>query len=136
MLAEYVVQICNECDCCKGGIGHFCESMVGIGTTVHGGFSEYCCVPKSQVYKFSDKLTYVAAAMTEPVACCLHGIDMCDINTGDTVMIIGGGMIGLIMLQLTKLKGASKIILLEPVFEKREHAKKLGAYLRKCRKDT
>ena len=101
--------------------------MIGIGTTVNGGFSEYCVVPESQVYKIPDTTTFEMAAMTEPVACCVHGIDMCDISCGDTVAVIGGGMIGLIMLQLAKVSGAGKLILIEPVEEKREMAKKLGA---------
>ncbi len=120
-------KLCNECDYCKSGIGHFCEKMIGIGTTVNGGFAEYCAVPESQVYKFRDGLSYEKAAMCEPVACCLHGIDMCDIHVGDTVMVIGGGMIGLIMLQLAKLSGAARLILVEPVEEKRTLAQKLGA---------
>ncbi len=120
-------KLCNECYYCKSGIGHFCENMIGIGTTVNGGFAEYCVVPDSQVYKVPKETDFEKAAMTEPVACCLHGIDMCDISAGDTVLIIGGGMIGLIMLQLAKLKGAAKLIVLEPVAEKREQAKRLGA---------
>ncbi len=120
-------KLCNECYYCKSGLGHFCENITGIGTTVNGGFAEYCVVPESQVYQVADSTSYEAAAMTEPVACCLHGIDMCDISPGDTVMVIGGGMIGLIMLQLAKLKGASTLILSEPVAEKRAYAKKLGA---------
>ncbi len=122
-------QLCNACSYCKSGIGHFCEHMTGIGTTVHGGFAEYCAVPESQVYPFPAGLSYDEAAMTEPVACCLHGIDMCDISCGDTVAVIGGGMIGLIMLQLAKLQGAAKLILLEPVEEKRKLAMRLGADL-------
>ncbi len=122
-------QLCNECYYCKSGIGHFCENIIGIGTTVNGGFAEYCAVPESQVYKVSDETSYEEAAMTEPVACCLHGMDMCDISCGDTVLVMGGGMIGLIMLQLAKLKGASKIILSEPVAEKREQGLALGADL-------
>jgi len=122
-------KLCNECYYCKSGIGHFCEEMTGIGTGVHGGFAEYCVVPKSQVYKIADTTSYEAAAMTEPVACCLHGIDMCEISCGDTVAIIGGGMIGMIMLQLAKLSGAGRLIMLEPVAEKRAIAKKLGADL-------
>ena len=120
-------KLCNECDFCREGVGHFCEHMIGIGTTVHGGFAEYCCVPQSQVYCFSDAISYEQAAMTEPVACCLHGMDMCDIAQGDTVAVIGGGMIGLLMLQLAKLKGAAKLIMVEPIEAKREHAKALGA---------
>lgn len=120
-------QLCNSCDYCREGIGHFCENMVGIGTTVDGGFAEYCAVPESQVYPFPETVSYEAAAMTEPVACCLHGIDMCDISCGDTVAVIGGGMIGQIMLQLAKLRGAAKLILIEPVEEKRVMAQSLGA---------
>ena len=67
--------------------------------------------------------------MTEPVACCLHGIDLCEIRAGDTVAVIGGGMIGLLMLQLAGISGAGKLILIEPVAEKRALGKKLGADL-------
>ena len=65
--------------------------------------------------------------MTEPVACCLHGMDMCEIRPGHQVVVIGGGMIGLLMLQLSRLAGAAKVALLEPVERKREVGKKLGA---------
>ena len=119
--------LCGKCDGCRSGAGHFCSDIVGIGTTVNGGFAEYCAVPQSQVYKISDGTSFEKAAMSEPVACCLHGIDMCNIKCGDTVAIIGGGMIGLIMVQLAKLSGAAKIALIEPVAEKRDLGKKLGA---------
>lgn len=120
-------KLCGYCDYCRGGIGHFCENIVGIGTTVNGGFAEYCSVPQSQVYPFPKTLSFEKAAMTEPAACCLHGIDMCGIGCGDAVVIIGGGMIGLIMLQLARLSGASVIALSEPVKEKRVLAAGLGA---------
>ena len=120
-------KLCGSCDFCRSGIGHFCEHMIGIGTTVNGGFAEYCVVPESQVYRFDASLSYEMAAMTEPVACCLHGIDLCAIKPGATVLVIGGGMIGLLMLQLARLSGAAKLILIEPIAEKREAAKRLGA---------
>ena len=122
-------ELCHECYYCKSGLGHFCEQMTGIGTGVDGGFAEYCAVNKTQVYKIADTTTYDMAAMTEPVACCLHGIDMCEISCGDTVAVIGGGMIGMIMLQLAKISGAGKLIMIEPVAEKRKIAEKLGADL-------
>lgn len=122
-------KLCNECYYCKSGIGHFCENMTGIGTTVNGGFAEYCAVPRSQVYQIGKEIDFACAAMAEPVACCMHGIDMCDISCGSTVLVIGGGMIGMIMLQLAKASGAGKLILLEPVAEKRELAYQLGADL-------
>jgi len=101
--------------------------MIGYGTTVNGGFAEYCSVNQRQVYKLGDHTTFEQGAMTEPVACCLHGMDMCNIHPGSSVVVIGGGMIGLLMLQLARLAGAARTALLEPVAAKREVAKKLGA---------
>lgn len=120
---------CGKCDFCRSGIAHFCTDMIGYGTTVNGGFAEYCSVNQRQVYKLGDHTTFEQGAMTEPVACCLHGIDMCNIHPGSTVVVIGGGMIGLLMLQLARLAGAAHTALLEPVESKREIAKRLGADL-------
>lgn len=118
---------CGKCDFCRNGIAHFCTDMIGYGTTVNGGFAEYCSVNQRQVYKLGDNTSFEQGAMTEPVACCLHGIDMCNIKPGSSVVIIGGGMIGLLMLQLAKLAGAARTALLEPVESKRQVAKELGA---------
>lgn len=120
-------KLCGKCGYCQSGAGHFCEAMVGIGTTVNGGFAEYCAVPEEQAYLIADTLSYKEAAMAEPVACCLHGIDLCSINAGDTVAVFGMGMIGLLMLQLARLRGAAKVIAIEPVEAKRKQAVQLGA---------
>lgn len=119
--------MCGECYFCKNGMQHFCKNNIGIGTTVDGGFAEYVIVREKQVYKLSDELSFIEAAMAEPISCCLHGIDLCNIKAGDTVLVIGGGPIGMIMMQLAKNAGASKVIMSEPVEEKREQALKLGA---------
>lgn len=119
--------MCGECYFCKNGMQHFCKNNIGIGTTVDGGFAEYVIMREKQVYKLSDELSFIEAAMAEPISCCLHGIDLCNIKAGDTVLVIGGGPIGMIMMQLAKNAGASKVIMSEPVEEKREQALKLGA---------
>ena len=118
---------CGACDPCRNGVAHYCENMIGYGTTVDGGFAEYCSVDERQVYLLGENTTFEQGAMAEPVACCLHGIDMCEIQPGHQVVVIGGGMIGLLMLQLAKLAGAAKVALLEPVENKRVVGKKLGA---------
>ena len=120
---------CGYCEFCKSGIGHYCENMIGYGTTADGAFAEYCAVRAKQVYKISDSLSFEVASLAEPVSCCLHGADLAGILPGSTAMIIGGGPIGLIMMQLVKLAGANTIILLEPVESKRKIAKSLGATL-------
>lgn len=118
---------CGACEPCRNGAAHFCEHMTGYGTTVNGGFAEYCAVDERQIYLLGDHTSFEQGAMAEPVACCLHGLDMCEIQPGHQVVVIGGGMIGLLMLQLAKLAGAAKTALLEPVESKREVARKLGA---------
>lgn len=120
-------KLCGKCGYCQSGLGHFCEGMVGIGTTSNGGFAEYCAVPEEQAYRIGDTLSYEEAAMAEPVACCLHGIDMCEIQPGDTVAVFGMGMIGLLMIQLARISGAAKVIAIEPVEVKRRQALLLGA---------
>lgn len=122
-------KLCGSCYYCKSAIGHFCENIIGIGTTVNGGFEQYCTVPQSQIYKIPDTTSFEEAAMSEPVSCCMHGIDLCDIKTDDTVAVIGCGMIGLIMLQLAKRAGAAKIVAIEPDKEKLILAKELGAQI-------
>lgn len=118
---------CGACDPCRKGMAHYCEHMIGYGTTVNGGFAEYCAVNMRQVYHLGEHTSFEQGAMTEPVACCLHGIDMCEIRPGHQVAVIGGGMIGLLMLQLARLAGAARIALLEPVESKREVGRRLGA---------
>lgn len=118
---------CGACTLCRSGAAHYCEHMIGYGTTVDGGFAEYCVVDERQVYRLGENTTFEQGAMTEPLACCLHGIDMCGIRPGSQVVVIGGGMIGLLMLQLARLTGAAKVALLEPVEEKRRVAESLRA---------
>lgn len=120
---------CGKCQFCRDGQAHLCQNMIGYGTTTDGGFAEYCAVHQSQLYALGSGTSYQQGAMAEPVACCLHGIDLCDIIPGQESVVIGGGMIGLIMLQLLKLAGASRVALLEPIAEKRDMARKLGADL-------
>ena len=118
---------CGACEPCRNGVVHFCEHMIGYGTTVDGGFAEYCAVNERQVYQLGKNTSFEQGAMTEPVACCLHGIDLCEIRPGHQVVVIGGGMIGLLMVQLAKLAGAARVALLEPVESNREVGRQLGA---------
>ena len=121
--------MCGKCAFCRDGKAHFCENMIGIGTTVDGGFAQFCTVREKQVYRLNDAIPFEEAAMAEPVSCCLHGMDLAGVKTGDTVVIFGGGTIGLIMLQLAALSGAAKLVVVEPVAAKRALAEKLGADL-------
>lgn len=120
---------CGECVYCRNGKKQLCPSMQAVGVTRDGGFAQYSRVPAAQAFKLADSVPFEAGAMAEPLACCLHGIDLAGIRPGQTVCVIGGGAIGLIMLQLAKLSGAAKLILSEPNQKRREAAMRLGADL-------
>lgn len=118
---------CGKCYFCANGKKHLCKEMTGLGTALDGGFAEYITVPENLVYPVEDNVSYEAAAMTEPISCCLHGFDLTDVKMGDTVMVVGTGNIGLIMVQLAKHAGAAKIIAVEPNDKRRAKAIELGA---------
>ncbi|MBD5456877.1 MAG: zinc-dependent alcohol dehydrogenase family protein [Lachnospiraceae bacterium] len=118
---------CGKCHYCRIGKKQLCENLSAIGVNRNGGFAEYCMAPDTQCYLLNDDIPLKYGAMTEPLACCIHGIDRSGIKQGDTVCIIGGGAIGLMMVQLAKLSGASKVVLSEPVDMRRQIGLKLGA---------
>ena len=121
--------MCGKCYFCRNKLEHFCTNNIGVGTTVDGGFAEYVAMKASHVFAVPKSVDLLYAAMSEPVSCCVHGIDICNIKAGDTVLVMGGGPIGMISVQLAKLSGAAQVILSEPVEEKRALALKLGADL-------
>lgn len=114
---------CGGCWFCKEGMTHMCENSRGVVK----GMADYICPPQENVYKIPDTLSLRDAALTEPLACCLHGMDLLDVKLGETVVIVGMGSIGAIMVQLCKQASAANIIVIETVEEKREKAFKLGA---------
>ena len=118
---------CGECRYCLNGKKQMCENLTAIGVNLDGGFAEYSVVPAAQCLKVADSLNFEAAAMSEPLACCIHGIDRAEIKPGMLVCVIGGGPIGLLMVQLAKLSGASRVILSEPVKKRRELGLSVGA---------
>ena len=118
---------CGQCHYCRIGKKQLCTSLYAVGVNRDGGFAEYCYVPEAQCYRLNEDIPLEFGAMAEPLACCIHGIDNAEIRTGDTVLVVGGGAIGLMMVQLAKLSGASKVILSEPVEMRRRIGLQVGA---------
>ncbi len=118
---------CGHCDYCRKGMVNFCKNLKALGVTMNGGFAEYSIVPISQAYLLPQDIDLSIAAFSEPLSCCLRGIEHADIKSGNTVVVIGGGSIGLLMVQLVKNAGASKIILIEPDSYKQKLGIELGA---------
>lgn len=116
---------CGKCHWCHKGKRHLCRNSKGVVK----GMAEFICPPEENVYHIPDSLSLRDAALTEPLSCCLHGIELLDVKMGDVIVIIGMGAIGLMMLQLCLKASAGKIIVVEPIEEKRETALKMGASL-------
>jgi len=124
---------CNNCFFCKTGKPNLCEHLLEtlIGFSVDGAYAEYIRVPapivRQNTYVMPENISFEEAALLEPLACAINGIDAANIGLGDTVLIFGSGPIGLIHLQLAKLKGASKVIVTDLQSERLKIAGKLGA---------
>jgi L-iditol 2-dehydrogenase len=118
---------CGHCSYCRRGFVHLCEGLRALGVDLDGGMAEFCIVPGNQVLVLPGDMTATAGALIEPVSCAVHGCDRAGILPGDAVVILGGGTVALIMLQLVRNARPGKIILVEPLDHKREIARRLGA---------
>ncbi len=110
---------CGTCSYCKAGKKQLCSNLLCGGLNFDGGFAQYSVVPEGQVYRLNPEVSFAEGAMAEPLACCIHGVELAGIELGDTVCVIGGGAIGLLMVQLARLKGAARVILSETVENRR-----------------
>lgn len=118
---------CGHCEFCRGGRPNLCTALTPIGVFRDGGFADYVLVPEAQALVLPADLPAVHGAFSEPLACCLHGLDVARIVPGATVAVLGGGVIGLLMVQLARLAGAGRIVLATRQRERRELAARLGA---------
>ncbi|KAJ7599176.1 chaperonin 10-like protein [Mycena floridula] len=101
---------CGECFYCRRGQTLLCEDFNSLGVTVAGGFADYVAVKSNKVYKFFN-MTDEDATLVEPAACAIHGADKLNLPVGAEVLILGAGPTGLILSQLLKLNGASKVVI-------------------------
>lgn len=118
---------CGTCAACRRGRPNLCARLTAIGVTRDGGFADYVAVPCGQAFTLPSDLDPVHGAFCEPLACCIHAFDKADIRPGDSVAILGGGVIGLLMVQLARLAGAGQVILITRQLSRREAALRLGA---------
>ena len=123
---------CGECAFCEAGMGNNCHINYAIGYQFQGGFAEYLplnriVVNYGPVHKIPDHVGYNEAALAEPLGCVLNGLERCKIKLCDSVVIIGCGPIGCMMIPVAKRMGATKIICVEPSEERLEQARNFGA---------
>ena len=119
--------ICGTCVDCKAGRTAFCPDLTALGVNINGGLAEYVLTPDTQIYPVVDGLNPLHLAFIEPLACSIRGLDLANLKGGEKVAILGGGVIGLLVVQLAKLAGASEIVLVTRQKFRRDVALQIGA---------
>jgi L-iditol 2-dehydrogenase len=113
---------CGKCAECKEERISQCAKATRVG-----GFAERVALPVANLHALPRGLDPVTAAMTEPASCCLAGLEQFKMPPGATVLVIGGGIMGLLTMVLAKRRGARRLILSDPLEERRAMAKRVGA---------
>ena len=117
---------CGACPQCRRGRVNLCENNIATGIARDGGFAEYCAFPAAKAHALPDDLDPLYGAFCEPLACTIHGVDLGAPQPGERVIVIGGGVIGLLAVQLAHLAGAEVMLVTRSV-EKQSIGKSTGA---------
>ena len=125
---------CGECSFCERGQMNLCDDRRVLGVSCddyrqHGCFAEYAVVPEHIIYSLPDNLSFEHAAMIEPVSVAVHAVKRTPIAKGDTAVVVGTGMIGLLVVQALKAADCGTIIAVDLADEKLQLAQTLGAEL-------
>ena len=128
---------CGECAFCEAGIGNNCQVNYAMGYQFAGSFAEYVLLNKTvvnygPVHKIQEGVSYDEAALAEPLACVLNAVELINIRLGDTVVIIGAGPIGCMIIPIAYMSGASRVIVVQRSRPRMEAAKKFGADVYIC----
>ena len=131
-VSVYPMIYCGKCHCCLEGRTNICVNRTTIGYEIDGGFAQYVKIPKEaiacgNVVEIPDNVSDEVAAISEPIAAAYHGIQQSCLRPGDTFVIVGAGPIGLFHVQLSKSVELARRIVIEPIAEKREMAREMGA---------
>ncbi len=120
------MELCGHCFFCRRDQPVYCEHLMAQGVNMPGGLAEYVVVKSSKVYPFK-KLSWREAAMVEPTACAVHGMDVIALKPGSEVLLFGAGPTGIVLAQLLKLNGAAKLTVAAPKGRKLDLVERLGA---------
>ena len=125
---------CGKCYFCRRGQQNLCEDRRVLGVSCseyrqHGCFAEYSVVPEHIIYPIPDNLSFEHAAMIEPVSVAVHAVNRTPVTLGDSAVVVGAGMIGLLVIQALKAAGCTKVIAVDLADEKLKLAQELGADL-------
>lgn len=122
---------CGQCWFCKKGIGNNCQDNFALGHQFPGGFAEYMLLNRltltyGPVTKLPEHVSYEDGALAEPLACVLNGFEVAPVQLNDVAVVVGAGPIGLMIAQVAKDMGASKVIIINRSRHRLDLAKQLG----------
>ena len=123
---------CGHCFFCRRGDINLCDNRMVLGVSCgdyrrHGAFAEYVAVPQHICYQIPAGLPFEHAAMIEAVSIAVHAANRTPVSLGDTAVVVGSGMIGLLVIQAIRLAGCGQIIAVDLEESKLSKAKELGA---------
>jgi L-iditol 2-dehydrogenase len=123
---------CGKCEFCGRGEVNLCNDRQVVGVSCGdyaraGAFAEYVAVPARVLYRLPEALSFAHAAMLEAVSVALHGVRVAELEGGETAVVIGAGMIGLLLLQAARVAGCSRVFVADIDATRLALAKELGA---------
>jgi L-iditol 2-dehydrogenase len=123
---------CGECPYCLRGDINLCDRREVIGVSCgeyrrNGAFAEYVTVPQQIVHRLPNAMSFAEAAMLEPVSVALHAVKVSEIRGGETALVIGAGMIGLLTLQAARAAGCGRVLIADVDPTRLQLAADLGA---------
>lgn len=123
---------CGQCRWCRNGLGNNCAINYAVGYQIPGAFTQYMKLPQllleeGPVTPFSAHIPFDHAALAEPLACAINGLELAQMALGKTIAIIGLGPIGCMMIDLARMMGAVKVIAIQRSRKRMELAQAYGA---------
>ncbi len=118
---------CMQCEDCQKGNYSLCKHYSFIGSREFGSFAEYVVVPETNAVKFGPEVSFEQGAFFEPATVALHGLKRVPYEGGKTVAILGGGTIGMFVMQWANIFGAAKTVVFDIEPSRLKLGKRLGA---------
>ncbi|MGB0124129.1 MAG: galactitol-1-phosphate 5-dehydrogenase [Silvibacterium sp.] len=123
---------CGTCEYCARGEINLCDTRQVVGVSCadyrrSGAFAEFVVVPQHILYRLPEKISFAEAAMLEAVSVALHAVRISPVKGGETALVIGAGMIGLLTLQAAKAAGCSRVLIADIDETRLDLAKQIGA---------
>lgn len=123
---------CGKCYYCRAGQVNLCSDRRVLGVSPgeyrqHGAFADYVAVPQHILYRLPDAVSFVQAAMLEPLSVAFHAVGLPRIKLNDSAVVVGAGMIGLLVIRALRLAGCGQIIAVDLDEGRLAAAKQFGA---------